>query len=112
MRAHQRLHVVAFDYGVKRNILRMLADRGGRMTVVPAQTTAEEVLALEPDGVFLSNGPGDPEPCDYAIEAIRALVCAGTTVMRQPRSASMRRMLRLTPKSYATTCRRWCARMT
>ena len=76
MRAHQRLHVVAFDYGVKRNILRMLADRGCRMTVVPAQTTAEEVLALEPDGVFLSNGPGDPEPCDYAIEAIRALVVA------------------------------------
>jgi len=76
MRAHQRLHVVAFDYGVKRSILRMLADRGCRMTVVPAQTTAEEVLALEPDGVFLSNGPGDPEPCDYAIEAIRALVVA------------------------------------
>ena len=76
MRAHQRLHVVAFDYGVKRNILRMLADRGCRMTVVPAQTSAEEVLALEPDGVFLSNGPGDPEPCDYAIEAIRALVVA------------------------------------
>jgi len=76
MRAHQRLHVVAFDYGVKRNILRMLADRGCRMTVVPAQTTAEEVLALEPDGIFLSNGPGDPEPCDYAIEAIRALIVA------------------------------------
>jgi carbamoyl-phosphate synthase small subunit len=61
---------------VKRNILRMLADRGCRMTVIPAQTSAEEVLALEPDGVFLSNGPGDPEPCDYAIEAIRALVVA------------------------------------
>src|SRR5688500_8667192 len=76
MRAHQRLHVVAFDYGVKRNILRMLGDRGCRMTVVPAQTSAEEVLALEPDGVFLSNGPGDPEPCDYAIEAIRALIVA------------------------------------
>jgi carbamoyl-phosphate synthase small subunit len=76
MRAHQRLHVVAYDYGIKRNILRMLSDRGCRMTVVPAQTTAEEVLALEPDGVFLSNGPGDPEPCDYAIEAIRALVVA------------------------------------
>src|SRR3954462_10899615 len=76
MRAHQRLHVVAYDYGVKRNILRMLADRGCRMTVVPAQTTAEEVLALEPDGLFLSNGPGDPEPCEYAIEAIRALVVA------------------------------------
>jgi carbamoyl-phosphate synthase small subunit len=76
MRAHQRLHVVAYDFGVKRNILRMLADRGCRMTVVPAQTTAEEVLALEPDGVFLSNGPGDPEPCEYAIESIRALVVA------------------------------------
>jgi carbamoyl-phosphate synthase small subunit len=76
MRAHQRLHVVAYDYGVKRNILRMLADRGCRMTVVPAQTSAEEVLALEPDGLFLSNGPGDPEPCDYAIDAIRALVVA------------------------------------
>ncbi len=76
MRAHQRLHVVAYDFGVKRNILRMLADRGCRMTVVPAQTSAEEVLALEPDGVFLSNGPGDPEPCDYAIEAIRALIVA------------------------------------
>ena len=76
MRAHQRLHVVAYDYGVKRNILRMLGDRGCRMTVVPAQTSAEDVLALEPDGVFLSNGPGDPEPCDYAIEAIRALIVA------------------------------------
>ena len=70
IRAHQRLHVVAYDFGIKRNILRLLADRGCRMTVVPAQTPAEEVLALEPDGVFLSNGPGDPEPCDYAIEAI------------------------------------------
>ena len=80
MRAHQRLHVVAYDFGVKRNILRMLGDRGCRMTVVPAQTTAEEVLALEPDGVFLSNGPGDPEPCDYAIEAIRALVVADLPV--------------------------------
>lgn len=67
-------HVVAYDYGVKRNILRMLADRGCRLTVVPAQTPASEVLALEPDGVFLSNGPGDPEPCTYAIEAIQAIL--------------------------------------
>jgi carbamoyl-phosphate synthase small subunit len=64
-------HVVAYDYGVKRNILRMLAQRGCRLTVVPAQTPAAEVLALQPDGIFLSNGPGDPEPCDYAIAAIR-----------------------------------------
>jgi carbamoyl-phosphate synthase small subunit len=74
IRAHQRLHVVAYDFGVKRNILRLLADRGCRMTVVPAQTPAAEVLALDPDGVFLSNGPGDPEPCTYAIEAIRELL--------------------------------------
>ncbi|MGE9551006.1 glutamine-hydrolyzing carbamoyl-phosphate synthase small subunit [Erwinia amylovora] len=64
-------HVVAYDYGVKRNILRMLVDRGCRLTVVPAQTPAEEVLKLNPDGIFLSNGPGDPEPCDYAIVAIK-----------------------------------------
>ncbi len=64
-------HVVAYDFGVKRNILRMLVDRGCRLTVVPAQTPAEVVLDLNPDGVFLSNGPGDPEPCDYAIDAIR-----------------------------------------
>ncbi|HTF97999.1 MAG TPA: glutamine-hydrolyzing carbamoyl-phosphate synthase small subunit [Cellvibrio sp.] len=63
--------VVAYDYGVKRNILRMLADRGCDLTVVPAKTTAAEVLALSPDGIFLSNGPGDPEPCTYAIEAIK-----------------------------------------
>ena len=69
-----RFHVVAFDFGVKRNILRMLADRRCRLTVVPAKTTAAEVLQLKPDGIFLSNGPGDPEPCDYAIEAIRALL--------------------------------------
>jgi len=69
-----RFHVVAFDFGVKRNILRMLASRGCKLTVVPAQTSAAEVLALNPDGVFLSNGPGDPEPCDYAITAIRELV--------------------------------------
>jgi carbamoyl-phosphate synthase small subunit len=70
-------HVVAFDYGVKRNILRMLVDRGCRITVLPAQTPAEEVMKLKPDGVFLSNGPGDPEPCDYAIKAIKTLVDAG-----------------------------------
>jgi carbamoyl-phosphate synthase small subunit len=67
-------HVVAYDFGVKRNILRMLVDRGCRLTVVPAQTPAEDVLALAPDGVFLSNGPGDPEPCTYAIEAIRKIL--------------------------------------
>ena len=67
-------HVVAYDFGVKRNILRMLADRGCQLTVVPANTSAEAVLALSPDGVFLSNGPGDPEPCDYAIIAIKALL--------------------------------------
>ncbi len=66
-------HVVAYDFGVKRNILRMLVDRGCRITVVPARTPADEVLKLNPDGVFLSNGPGDPEPCDYAIDAIREL---------------------------------------
>jgi carbamoyl-phosphate synthase small subunit len=67
-------HVVAYDFGIKRNILRMLADRACRITVVPATTTAEQVLELAPDGVFLSNGPGDPEPCDYAIKAIRRLL--------------------------------------
>ncbi|MCK5669565.1 MAG: glutamine-hydrolyzing carbamoyl-phosphate synthase small subunit, partial [Gammaproteobacteria bacterium] len=71
-----KYHVVAYDYGVKKNILCMLAERGARVTVVPAQTSAEDVLALNPDGVFLSNGPGDPEPCDYAIEAIRELVAS------------------------------------
>jgi carbamoyl-phosphate synthase small subunit len=71
IRSNQRLHVVAYDFGIKRNILRLLADGGCRMTVVPAQTPAEEVLALEPDGIFLSNGPGDPEPCGYAIAATR-----------------------------------------
>jgi carbamoyl-phosphate synthase small subunit len=69
-----RFKVVAFDFGVKRNILRMLADRGCAVTVVPAKTRAADVLAMKPDGVFLSNGPGDPEPCDYAIEAIRTIV--------------------------------------
>jgi carbamoyl-phosphate synthase small subunit len=72
-----RLHVVAYDFGIKHNILRRLAERGCRMTVVPAQTSAEQVMALSPDGVFLSNGPGDPEPCVYAIEAIRSIVAAG-----------------------------------
>lgn len=67
-------HVVAYDFGAKRNILRMLASRGCRLTVVPAQTPADEVLAMAPDGIFLSNGPGDPEPCDYAIKAIEAFL--------------------------------------
>ncbi len=70
-------HVVAYDFGVKRNILRMLAARGCRLTVVPAQTSAADVMKLNPDGVFLSNGPGDPEPCDYAVRAIRELLAAG-----------------------------------
>jgi len=74
------LHVVAYDFGVKRNILRMLVDRGCRLTVVPAQTSAADVLGLDPDGVFLSNGPGDPEPCDYAIHAIRNIVDTGVPV--------------------------------
>ncbi|HXC38508.1 MAG TPA: glutamine-hydrolyzing carbamoyl-phosphate synthase small subunit [Burkholderiales bacterium] len=69
-----RFHVAAYDYGVKRNILRMLASRGCRITVLPAQAGAEEALALKPDGIFLANGPGDPEPCDYAIRAIRHLL--------------------------------------
>ena len=71
LRPGSRLHVVAFDFGIKRNILRLLADYGCRMTVVPAQTSAADALALNPDGIFLSNGPGDPEPCDYAIAAIQ-----------------------------------------
>ena len=73
-------HVVAYDYGVKRNILRMLVDRDCRLTVVPAQTPADEVLKLNPDGVFLSNGPGDPGPCGYAIEAIKQVVGSGVPV--------------------------------
>ncbi len=72
-----RFHVVAYDFGVKRNILRMLASRGCRVTVVPAQTSAAEVLKLQPDGIFLSNGPGDPQPCDYAIAAARTLIDTG-----------------------------------
>ncbi len=73
-----KFHVVAYDYGVKHNILRHLAERGCRVTVLPAQAGAKEALALKPDGVFLSNGPGDPEPCTYAIEAIREIVASGT----------------------------------
>jgi carbamoyl-phosphate synthase small subunit len=72
--AEDDLHVVAYDFGIKTNILRMLRDRGCRITVVPAQTPAREVLAMNPDGVFLSNGPGDPEPCDYAITAIQEVL--------------------------------------
>lgn len=83
-------HVVAYDFGVKKNILRMLAQRGCRVTVVPAQTSAEEVLAMKPDGVFLSNGPGDPQPCDYAIKAAKTFldkkiplfgICLGHQIM-------------------------------
>ena len=76
-REAESFHVVAYDFGVKRNILRMLAARGCRLTVVPAQTSAADVMKLNPDGVFLSNGPGDPEPCDYAVRAIRELLAAG-----------------------------------
>jgi carbamoyl-phosphate synthase small subunit len=72
--AASQFKVVAYDFGVKRNILRMLVDRGCDLTVVPAQTPAAEVLAMKPDGIFLSNGPGDPEPCDYAIRAIRTFL--------------------------------------
>jgi len=75
-----RFHVVAYDFGVKHNILRMLAERGCRLTVVPATTPAGDVLAMKPDGVFLSNGPGDPEPCGYAIAAIRELIAHGLPV--------------------------------
>jgi carbamoyl-phosphate synthase small subunit len=74
IRSHQRLHVVAYDFGIKRNILRVLADNGCRATIVPAQTSAKDVLELAPDGVFLSNGPGDPEPCTYAVEATREIL--------------------------------------
>jgi carbamoyl-phosphate synthase small subunit len=79
-RPQSRLHVVAYDFGVKRNILRILAEHGCRMTVVPAQTPADQVLAMNPDGVFLANGPGDPEPCDYAITAIRELLPTGIPI--------------------------------
>ncbi|MFM9835235.1 MAG: glutamine-hydrolyzing carbamoyl-phosphate synthase small subunit [Methylophilaceae bacterium] len=75
--ANAKYHVVAYDYGVKRNILRMLVSRGCKVTVLPAQTSAEEALKYKPDGIFLSNGPGDPEPCDYAVNAIKTLVDSG-----------------------------------
>jgi len=90
IRSHQRLHVVAYDFGMKRNILRLMADFGCRITIVPAQTSAEEALSLAPDGIFLSNGPGDPEPCDYAINATRQFletdlpvfgICLGHQIM-------------------------------
>ncbi|WP_374089361.1 glutamine-hydrolyzing carbamoyl-phosphate synthase small subunit [Methylomicrobium lacus] len=77
---HLAKHVVAYDFGIKRNILRLLANRGCRVTVVPAETPAETVLAMKPDGVFLSNGPGDPEPCTYAIEAIQKILATQTPV--------------------------------
>ena len=76
-RAEEKFHVVAYDYGVKFNILRMLAERGCKLTVVPAQTSAKDVLALNPDGVFLANGPGDPQACDYAIAAVKEIVDSG-----------------------------------
>ncbi|MGH8649449.1 MAG: carbamoyl phosphate synthase small subunit, partial [Burkholderiales bacterium] len=76
-RADFRFHVVAYDYGIKRNILRKLVSRGCRVSVVPAQTPADRALAMQPDGIFLSNGPGDPEPCDYAIRAIRTFLELG-----------------------------------
>jgi carbamoyl-phosphate synthase small subunit len=79
-RPGQRLHVVAYDFGLKRNILRLLADHGCRMTVVPAQTSADEVMSMQPDGVFLSNGPGDPEPCTYAIDATGRFLNVGLPV--------------------------------
>jgi carbamoyl-phosphate synthase small subunit len=75
-----QFHVVAYDFGAKRNILRMLVDRGCKVTVVPAQTSAEAVLAMNPDGIFLSNGPGDPEPCDYAISAIQSFLETETPI--------------------------------
>ena len=75
-----KFKVVAYDFGVKRNILRLLAERGCDLTVVPAQTPAADVLAMQPDGVFLSNGPGDPEPCDYAISAVQDIIAAGVPV--------------------------------
>jgi carbamoyl-phosphate synthase small subunit len=78
--AKLRFHVVAYDFGVKHNILRLLAERGCRVTVVPAQTPAQDVLARAPDGIFLSNGPGDPEPCDYAVSAIRKFLDAGVPI--------------------------------
>jgi carbamoyl-phosphate synthase small subunit len=96
-----RFHVVAYDYGVKRNILRMLAERGCKVTVLPAQTPVEEVFRLKPDGVFLSNGPGDPEPCDYAINAIKEVlgkgiptfgICLGHQLLALASGAKTRKM--------------------
>ncbi|MCP3687567.1 MAG: glutamine-hydrolyzing carbamoyl-phosphate synthase small subunit [Gammaproteobacteria bacterium] len=96
-----RYHIVAYDYGIKKNILRMLVERGARVTVVPAQTSAEEVLSMKPDGVFLSNGPGDPEPCDYAIRAIAAIlktdipvfgICLGHQLLSLASGASTMKM--------------------
>ena len=77
---NSQYHVVAYDFGAKRNILRMLVDRGCKLTVVPAQTSAADVLALNPDGIFLSNGPGDPEPCDYAINAVKTFLETDTPI--------------------------------
>ena len=77
---NSQFHVVAYDFGAKRNILRMLVDRGCKVTVVPAQTSASDVLAMNPDGIFLSNGPGDPEPCDYAISAIQSFLETKTPI--------------------------------
>jgi carbamoyl-phosphate synthase small subunit len=94
-------HVVAYDFGVKRNILRMLAQRGCRVTVVPAQTSAQDVLAMNPDGIFLSNGPGDPQPCTYAIEAAKVFlekkiplfgICLGHQIMGIAAGASTLKM--------------------
>ena len=76
----QKYHVVAYDYGIKRNILRMLVERGCKVTVLPAQASSKDALALKPDGIFLSNGPGDPEPCDYAIKAISELLSSGIPI--------------------------------
>jgi len=96
----KRFKVVAYDFGAKRNILRMLVDRGCELTVVPAETSAEDVLAMNPDGVFLSNGPGDPEPCDYAITAIQKIletnlpvfgICLGQSRCQPPGSRPQKR---------------------
>lgn len=81
-------HVVAYDFGAKRNILRMLVDRGCRLTVVPAQTSAEEVLKMNPDGIFLSNGHGDPAPCDYAIDAIKSFTETDIGIRHLSRSSA------------------------
>ena len=88
--ARKRLHVVAYDFGIKHNILRMLTREGCRVTVVPAETSAEDVLEMKPDGVFLSNGPGDPEPVDYAVKAIREVAGAGAGVRDLPGASADR----------------------